>query len=70
MGIKSKVEELEREILHWKRKARIADEVRRYLEDLSQLPDDAVLLYTMTGIEVQHEIGKSAKAICASSFSE
>ena len=63
MGKLTRIKELEYDISWWRKKAKIADEVKDYLETLAEMPDDAVLLYTIGGIKMQHEIGKIAKVL-------
>lgn len=61
MGIKQKVDELERRLKIAEKELLCVDYLRHYLRTLSETPDDAVLIYTIGGMRVTHSIGKSAR---------
>jgi hypothetical protein len=61
MGKLARIQELETEIAAAEKRLAAHQGIRAFLEDLAQLPEDAVLLYTLSGQRVQHEIGKSAR---------
>ena len=67
MGKGKRLEELETLLAasqrwekHWRD---LAQETREYLETLAQMPEDAVLLYTLSGVRTSHAIGKSARVL-------
>ena len=63
MGMRQVVDHLEARLRDAERKAAHADEMRDYIETLAQMPDDATLLYTLSGMCVQHSIGRSARVL-------
>lgn len=63
MGKLKRIEELEADVSYWRKRSEVRDDVKHYLDTLSEMPDDAVLLYTLTGMRVQHEIGKTSKVL-------
>ena len=63
MGMRQVVDHLEARLRDAERKAKLADEMRDYIETLAQMPDDATLLYVLSGMQVAHSIGKSARVL-------
>ena len=63
MGLKQKVEELERRLEAAQRKNALLDETIDYIFTLAQMPEDAALLYTLHDIRISHQIGKSARVL-------
>ena len=61
--MKQKVEALEARLEWAERRALLGGEVIKYLSTLAQMPEDAALLYTVHGMKVSHEIGKSARIL-------
>lgn len=63
MGKNARIKELEDRIAELHKRSTLHAEALDYIRSLAQLPEDAVLLYTMTGNRVSHEIGKSARLL-------
>ena len=63
MGMRQVVDRLEAQLKDVERKATRADEMRDYIETLAQMPDDATLLYVLSGMQVAHSIGRSARVL-------
>lgn len=61
MGKLARMQELEREIDSLKKENANLREVSSFIETLAELPDDAVILYTLSGQRLQCEIGRAAK---------
>jgi len=63
MGKLARIQELESDVAYWRNKATIHDDIVHYLKVLAEMPEDAVLLYTLDGTRIQHEIGLSARIL-------
>jgi len=63
MGKLERIKELERELSQLRGQVKISNSVREYIDTLCVLPEDAVLLYSLSGMRIQHEIGKSARVL-------
>ena len=63
MGANKRIKELEADVAWWRAKSEVASEVRDYLKTLAEMPEDSVLLYTLSGQRIQHSIGKSARVL-------
>lgn len=65
MGMKQKVDALESALKTAERKAALVDEMHDYITTLAEMPEDAVLLYTLSGMRISHGIGSSARVLLA-----
>lgn len=63
MGKLKRLAELEADVAYWQKRAELLPEVRQYIACLAEMPEDAVLLYTRHGMQIQHEIGLSARRL-------
>ena len=63
MGKHARIAELERLLAEERLKGKIASNVMDFVRGLAQLPEDAVLLYTLTGQRMSHQIGLSARCL-------
>ena len=63
MGKNARIAELERALEHAREREKIKDEVISFVRELSELPEDAVLLYTLTGQRMSHQIGLTARRV-------
>lgn len=63
MGKLARIAELEKTIEALKERCALAQEVIDYVRAMAAMPEDAVLLYTASGMRVSHEIGKSARVL-------
>jgi hypothetical protein len=70
MGKLARIQELEAQLEFWKKASGVHDDLTHYLRLLAELPEDAVLLYTLTGQKMSHEIGKSARVLLAKVYGE
>ena len=61
MGMKQKVEVLEAKLRHAEKKLETLEYMKEYIKTLAEMPDDACLSYTHCGMEISHQIGKSAR---------
>lgn len=63
MGKNARIAELEHMLKEAKARAKVAAEVIDFVRELSELPEDAVLLYTLTGQRMSHQIGLTARRV-------
>lgn len=63
MGKHARIAELEAQLAAMRKRVEVPREVISYIERLAQMPDDAVLLYAISGSRVSHEIGRSARIV-------
>lgn len=63
MGKNARIAELEQEVNRLRKKAEIPEEVMGYIQDLANMPEDAVLIYALTGQTISHAIGRSARVL-------
>jgi hypothetical protein len=61
MGKLARIQELEAQVEYWKRRADINSQLRGFIETIAELPEDAVLLYTLTGQRMSFELSKAAR---------
>lgn len=65
MGKKDRILELERTIKHLNKYGSVADEMADYIKELAEMPEDAVLIYRISGQTITHQIGMSARILFA-----
>jgi hypothetical protein len=63
MGKSARIQELEQEIEILRRQQTIPEAALDFIRTLAEMPEDAVLLYTLTGQRVQCEVGRAAKIL-------
>ena len=63
MGKNARIQELELELLSMRKRLELADAVRDFIQKLSELPDDAVLLYTLSGQRTNFWVALAAKRL-------
>lgn len=63
MGAVKRIKELEADVAYWRKAALVHDDIKHYLKTLAEMPEDAVLTYSLSGMRMQHEIGRSVRAL-------
>lgn len=63
LGKHARIQELEAQLEAERRKSALTQAIRDFIVIIAQLPDDAVLLYTVSGQRVQCEVGRAAKCL-------
>ncbi len=71
MGKLKRIQELEEEIRRLNKYGSLQDEVKDYLKELAEMPEDAVLIYRLGDQQkITHQIGMSARILVAKFYSD